>query len=73
MDAIQTDSHVDNRIKRCIDCTKVRVCRICMGREREVRTTNGTLQMTAAKKIAGCSSMTSNTVLRAELGVNVPI
>ena len=28
-----------------------------------------TVQMTAAKKIPGCSSTTSNTVLRAELGM----
>ena len=28
-----------------------------------------TVQMTAAKKILGCSSTTSNTVLRAELGM----
>ena len=29
----------------------------------------GTIQMTAAKKVLGCSSTTSNTVLRAELGI----
>ena len=29
-----------------------------------------TAQMTAAKKVLGCSSTTSNTVLRAELGMH---
>ena len=42
-----------------------------MGREREVgkTATVETVQMTAAKKVLGCSSTTSNTVLRAELGM----
>ena len=38
-----------------------------MGREREVRQTKKAVQIAAAKKILGCSSTTSNTVLRAEL------
>ena len=40
-----------------------------MGREREVRKQPETVQMTAAKNIPGCSSTTSNTVSRAELGM----
>ena len=48
------------------DCTKVRVCRRIMGRERELKQLE-TVQMATAKNILGCSSTTSNTVLRAEL------
>ena len=47
MDAILTDSHLDTRIKRCTryyvecDCTKARIRRSSMGREREVGKTAG--------------------------------
>ena len=41
-----------------------------MGREREVGETAGnSIEMTQAKKVLGCSSTTSNTVLREELGM----
>ena len=40
-----------------------------MGREREVRNTTGNSADDSGKEILGCSSATSNTVLRAELGV----
>ena len=47
MDAVPAYSHLAIRIKRCIllnvivNCTKARVCRRSMGREREVRKTIG--------------------------------
>ena len=40
-----------------------------MAKEREVVKQLGTMQMTAAKNILGCSRTTSNTVLRAESGI----
>ena len=68
MDAILTESHLDTRVKRCI---KTRICRRCPRREREVLMIKQleAVHMTAAKQILGCSSTTSKTVLRAELGV----
>ena len=45
-----------------------------MGRKREIhKTTGNSAQMTAAKKILGCSSTTSNTVLRAEVEMYPPL
>ena len=41
-----------------------------MGRDTKLVKQLETVQMTAAKKILGCSSTTSNTVLRAELGMH---
>ena len=72
MDAILTDSHVDNRIKICI-LMNVIVPKLeyageaWEGNAKFVKQLE-TVQMTAAKKILGCSSTTSNTaVLKAEL------
>ena len=65
-------THLDTGIKMCIlmNVTKTRICRISMGREREVGETAGnSIEMTQAKKVLGCSSTTSNTVLREELGM----
>ena len=72
MDAILTDPHPDSRIKTCI-LMKVIVPRleysgeVWEGNAKFVKQLK-TVQMTAAKSILGCSSTTSNTVLRAELG-----
>ena len=73
MDAVLTDSHLDTRIKIYI-LTNVIVPKLEYAGE--VREGNAkfvkqpkTVQMTAANKILGCSSTTSNTVLRTELGM----
>ena len=71
MDAILTDSHVDNRIKTCI-LMNVIVPKLeyageaWEGNAKFVKQLE-TVQMTAAKYILGCSSTSSNTLLRAEL------
>ena len=73
MGAILTDPHLDIRIKRCI-LRNVTVPKleyageVWEGNAKFVKPLK-TVQMTAAKKILGCSSTTSNTVLRAELGM----
>ena len=73
MDAILTDPHLDTRIKICI-LTNVIVPKlkyakkVWEGNAKFVKQPE-TVQMTAANKILGCSSTTSNTVLRAELGM----
>ena len=71
MDAILTDSHLDTRIERCILIGVI--VREYAG---EVWEGNAKLekqmergQMTAAKKVPRCSRTTSNTVLRADLGM----
>ena len=73
MDAIPTDPHLDTRIKRCI---LMNVIVPKLEYEGEVWEGNAKfvkqlepVQMTAAKTTLGCSSTTSNTVLRAELGM----
>ena len=72
MDAILTDSHLDTRIKRCIlihvIVPKLEYAEVWEGNAKLVKQLE-TVQMTAAKKVLGCSSTTSNTVLRAELGM----
>ena len=73
MDAILTDSHLNTWIKICF-LTNVIVPKLEYAgevREGNAKFVNQleTVHMTAAKKILGCSSMTSNTVLRAELGM----
>ena len=75
MDAILTDSHLDTRIKRCI-LMNVIVPKLYYAGEVWERNPKlvkplETVQMTAAKKVLliGCSSTTSNTVSRAELGM----
>ena len=72
MDAILTDSHLDTRIERCILFNVIVPKREYAGAVREgnakLVTQLERVQMTAAKKVLGCSSTTSNTVLRADLG-----
>ena len=73
MDAILTDSHLDTRIKICILMNVIVPKLEYTGKVWEA---NGfvkqleTVQVTAAKNILGCSSTTSNTVSRAELGMH---
>ena len=74
MDAILTGPHLDTRIKRCtlmsVIVPKLKyVGEVWEGNAKFVKQLE-TVQMTAAKKILGYSSTTSNTaVLRAELGM----
>ena len=72
MDAILTDSHLDTRIKRCILMNVIvpkleYAEELWEGNAKLVKQLE-TVQMTA-KKVQGCSSTTSNTVSRAELGM----
>ena len=72
MDAILTDSHLDTRIKRCVLMNVIGPKleysgEVWEGNAKLVKQLE-TVQMTAATKVLGCSSM-SNTVLRAELGM----
>ena len=72
MDAIITDSHRDTRIKVCILINAIvpkleYAGEVWEGNAKLVRQLE-TVQMTAAKKVLGCSSTASNTVFRAELG-----
>ena len=72
MDAIPTDSHLDTRIKICITINaivpKLQYAGVVWeGKARLVKQLES-VQMAAAKRILGCSSTISNTVLRAELG-----
>ena len=73
VDAILSDSHLDtiNRIKTCILINvvpKLECAEVWEGNAKLVKGLE-TAQMTAAKKVLECSSTTSNTVLRAELGM----
>ena len=72
MDAILTDPHLDTRIKICILMNvivpKLEYAEV-WERNAKFVTQLETVQMTAAKDIQGCSSTTSNTVLRAKLGI----
>ncbi|CAB1099601.1 unnamed protein product [Ectocarpus sp. CCAP 1310/34] len=73
MDEILTDPHLDTRIKRCVLLNVIvpkleYAGEVWEGNEKAVKQLE-TVQMAAAKKILGCSSTTSNTVLRAELGM----
>ena len=74
MDAILTDSRLDTRIKKCILMNVIVPNLEYAGDEREGNAKLvkqvATVQMTAAKKVLGCSNTTSNTVLRAELVVH---
>ena len=70
MDAILTDSNLDTRIKRCILMNVIvpkleHAGEVWEGNAKLVKQLE-TVQMTAAKKVLGCSSTTSNTVLRTE-------
>ena len=71
MDAILTDSHLDSRIKRCILINVIVPKLEYAGEvwEGNAKLVKQLVQMTAAKKVPGCSSTSSNTVLRAELGM----
>ena len=75
MDAILTDPHLDTRIKMCILINMILskldyAGEVWKGSAKFVKQLE-TVQMTAAKNILGCSSTTSNTVLRrAELGMH---
>ena len=69
MDAILTDSHLNTRIKIGILMNVIvpkleYAGEIWEGNAKFVRQLK-TVQMTAARKILGCSSTTGNTVLRA--------
>ncbi|CAB1096278.1 unnamed protein product [Ectocarpus sp. CCAP 1310/34] len=73
MDEILTEPHLDTRIKRCVLLNVIvpkleYAGEVWEGNEKAVKQLE-TVQMAAAKKILGCSSTTSNTVLRAELGM----
>ena len=73
MDVILRDSHLDTRIKRCI-LLNVIVPKLEYAGEvwegnKKLAEKLETVQMSAAKKILGCSKTTSNTALRAELGM----
>ena len=73
MDVILRDSHLDTRSKRCILMNVVVPMLEYAGEvwEGNVRLAEKleTVQMAAVKKILGCSRTTSNTALRAELGM----
>ena len=73
VDAILTDSHLDSRIKICILINVIvpkleYAGKVWEGNAKLVQQLEP-VQMTAAKKVLGCSRTTSNTVLRVELGV----
>ena len=73
MEAVLTDSHLDTRIKRCILMNVIvpkleYAGEVWEGNAKLVKQLE-TVQMKGAKKVLGCSSTTSNTVLRAELGM----
>ena len=73
MDASLTDPHLDTRIKMCmlviVIVPKLKYAGDLSERNASFVKQLDTMQMTAAKKILGSSSTTSNTVLRAELGM----
>ena len=71
MGAILTDSHLDTRIIRRILMIAPKLeyaGKVMEGNAKLVKQLE-TVQMTAAKKVLGCSSTTINTVLKAELGM----
>ena len=65
MDAILTDSHLDTRIKRCILMNvivpKLEYVGVWEENTKFVKQLEE-VQMTAAKKVPGCSSTTSNSI-----------
>ena len=73
MDGILTDSHLGIRIRRFIlmnvIVAKLEYAKIWEGNAKFVKQPE-TVQMTAGKYILGCSSTTSNAVVRAELGMH---
>ena len=73
MDAILTCSHLYTWSKVCIEINVIvpkleYAGRVWEGNTKFVKQLE-TVQMTAAKEVIGCSSTTSDTVLRAELGM----
>ena len=73
MDVILTDPHLDTRITICILINVIvpkleYAGEVWRGNAKFVKQLE-TVQTTAARNILGCSSTTSNTVLRAELGM----
>ena len=72
MDAILIGSHLDTRTKRCILMNviepKIEYAEVWEGNTKLVKQLE-TVQMAAAKRVLGCSSTTSITILRAELGM----
>ena len=75
MDAILTDSHLDTRIKICILMYEIVPEELGYAGEGWEGNAKFVKQMkkvpmTTAKKVLGCSSTTSNTVLRTELGMH---
>ena len=74
MDVILRDSCLDTRIKRCILLSVVvpkleYAGEVWEGNKKLLADKLETVQVSAAKKILGCSKITSNTALRAELGM----
>lgn len=71
MDTILADSRGGNVIKfiPMSVIVKARTCRRRIGRKREVLVTARNCTDNSSKKILGCASTTSNTVLRAVLGM----
>ena len=71
---ILTDSHLDTRIKRCIMMSamipKLEYAGEAWEMDAKLAKQLETVQMTAAKEALTCSSTTSTTVLRAELGMH---
>ena len=72
MDVILRDSRLDTRIKICILLNVILPKLEYAGEvgegNKKLADKLETVQMSAAKKILGCSKITSNTALRAELG-----
>ena len=70
MDATLTDPHLDTRIKICIlIVSKLEYAREAWEGNAKFVKQLETVQMAPAKNILGCSSMTSNTVIKASLGM----
>ena len=75
MDAILTDPHLDTRIKIYVPMNVIvpkleYAGEVWEGNAKFVKELE-TGQMTAAKRILGCSSTARNAVLRAELGMSL--
>ena len=72
MGAILTDPHLDTRMITCVFLlmlTKLEYAGEVWGGNATFVKQLETVQVVAAKKILGCSSTTSNTVLRTKLGM----
>ena len=73
MGVILRDSHLDTRTKRCIPLNvivpKLEYPGEVWEGNKKLAEKLETVQMSAAKMIQGCSKTTSNTALRAELGM----